>query len=255
MLVSAASSAANGASGASPASRQRLRRGHLLPVVVGLAGADHRRADVAHLREVALARRAARLHDRRDPLVEQVEQHLGELRRRRLVDHRVRPHGHHRPGDLLVGDLRPDARLRAALERRELPRQQQLLVLRRERVALEDHRLAAGARRAVEPVDRQSLPGALEQQLVGVVGALARRRCQLDLRAVPRDGHHLVDGQMLPVQGDGAPRLRGDDRVVRPCRAGAADAQGEARPGDGARESHASHAVLTPSSDGQRPAG
>jgi hypothetical protein len=103
-----------------PGLGQGLRRGHLLPVVVGLTRADHRRLDVAHLWQVALTRGSARLDDRGDVLIEQVDQHLRDLRRGGLVRHRVDALGHHRADDLFVVDLWALAPAGAVLERRQL---------------------------------------------------------------------------------------------------------------------------------------
>ena len=189
---------------------------HARSLEVRLAGAHHGGPDIAQLREVSLAQGAAGLHHRRDALVEQVEQHLRQLRAGRVVDHGVGAHHHHRAHDFLASDLGSRAPLGAGVKSPGLSLLDQRAILRRQRIALEHHRFALIARAAIEPVHRNALGGSLEQQAVIVGLALPGLGAQFHLGAMARHHDDLIDGETVPVQGHGpVAHGRRDGRVVR----------------------------------------
>jgi hypothetical protein len=81
---------------------QRLGRRHLHALGIDVADPDHRRLNGAEAAKIAFADRAFGQHRRRDPLVEQIVQHLRELRAGRVEGHRIRTNGHHGAGQFLV---------------------------------------------------------------------------------------------------------------------------------------------------------
>ena len=197
----------------------RLRQGfqgrHTHALVVGLAGADHRCGHIAQLRQIPFTNSTARLHDGRDAPVQQIEQHLTELRARRVVGHRVGPDDHHGANDLLLHDLRTEACMGAAMKACGLQLLDSRLVLGRHGIAGEQHRFAVVAGAAVEPINGYSLGSGLEQQAVVVELALPRVRTQLHLRAMARDIHDLLDRQIMAVERN---RLITHRRIARRVR-------------------------------------
>ena len=95
---------------------ERVGGRHARALIVGIAGSHHRCPDIGQLRQIAFAERAARLNHRGDPLVQEVEQHLRELRAGRVIGHGIGANDHHRAHDLFLLDLRTVAQDRAEPE-------------------------------------------------------------------------------------------------------------------------------------------
>ena len=200
--------------GRKPGPLQRRRGRHARSAQVGLSGPDHGGADVAQLRQVPLAQCAARLDHRGHPLVEHIEQHLRELRAGRIEGHGVRAHRHHGANDFLLADLGAGSEQSALAKSVHLRLLDQRPVGARQRIAVEDHRLALVARTPVEPVNRNPLGASLQQQAVVVGLAPPGLVGQRDLRAVARDHDDLIDGELAARQRDRAIRHGRHDRRV-----------------------------------------
>ena len=129
------------------------------------------------------------------------------------MSHRIGADHHHRAHDLFLVDLRSVAPDRAHPEFLQLSFLEICLVLRRHRIARKHDGLALIAGPAIEPIDRDSFRGRLEQQSVVVGLPLFGFGAHLHLRAVACDVDELFDGQIMTGQRDGLVDRGGTDRI------------------------------------------
>ncbi len=132
--------------------------------------------------------------------------------------HGIRAHDQQGADDFLAIDFGPKSLEHAGAEGLALEALDPRLVVRRHRVALEDHHLALIARAAIEAIDRNSLRSGLEEQTIVVRLALPGALAHLHFRAVARDGNDLLDREIATGEGDRLCLERRIDRFIRRCR-------------------------------------
>jgi hypothetical protein len=99
-------------------------------MVIGVAGADHRRTDIAQGSQIAFTDGTAGLNHGSDAPIQQVDQTLRELRTRRVVGHGVGANDHHGADDFLLVDFGRVSHAGAELEVTHLRPFQVRLVVR-----------------------------------------------------------------------------------------------------------------------------
>ena len=178
-----------------PARSSASRLGHALALVEGLALAHHDQRHLGHRGEVAAgAHRALGAHDRRDALVEQLDQRLRDLRpvARVAVGVDVDARRHGGAHDL---DRRGLADAGGVVVDEEALELLHLVVVEHDLAELADAGVGA-----VHDLARRDL---LLEHRAADLDALEGGRVELDLLALAGDAHELLDGERRAVQGDG----------------------------------------------------